>query len=176
MGPCGVITAFNFPVAVWAWNTALALVCGNPVIWMLSEKTPLSALVTMKMMERALARFGNAPDGLIQLVIGDPRADGILIGPLIDQGTSDRMQAMLESAKAEGGTVHGGGVAQGIEVPVAEERITVIHQLVDRTDEGPRIYGAMSPAGTFVREEAESEEEFRRRVATETNAYLGVTE
>lgn len=115
MGPCGVITAFNFPVAVWAWNTALALVCGNPVIWMLSEKTPLSALVTMKIMERALARFGNAPDGLIQLVIGAPRADGILIGPLIDQGTSDRMQAMLESAKAEGGTVHGGGVAQGIE-------------------------------------------------------------
>ena len=44
LGPCGVITAFNFPVAVWSWNTALALVCGNPVIWKPSEKTPLTAL------------------------------------------------------------------------------------------------------------------------------------
>ena len=43
-GPCGVISAFNFPVAVWAWNAALALVCGDPVIWKPSEKTPLYAL------------------------------------------------------------------------------------------------------------------------------------
>ena len=43
LGPVGVITAFNFPAAVWAWNTALALVCGNPVIWKPSEKTPLTA-------------------------------------------------------------------------------------------------------------------------------------
>ncbi|MEJ2669266.1 MAG: aldehyde dehydrogenase family protein, partial [Gammaproteobacteria bacterium] len=44
IGPCAIITAFNFPVAVWAWNTALALVCGNPIIWKPSEKTPLTAL------------------------------------------------------------------------------------------------------------------------------------
>ncbi|MEM8582185.1 MAG: aldehyde dehydrogenase family protein, partial [Pseudomonadota bacterium] len=50
MGPCGVITAFNFPVAVWSWNTALALICGNPVIWKPSEKTPLTAMATMKIM------------------------------------------------------------------------------------------------------------------------------
>ncbi len=43
LGPCAVITAFNFPVAVWSWNTALALVCGDPVIWKPSEKTPLTA-------------------------------------------------------------------------------------------------------------------------------------
>ena len=46
MGPCAVISAFNFPVAVWSWNAALALVCGDPVIWKPSEKTPLSALAT----------------------------------------------------------------------------------------------------------------------------------
>ena len=71
MGPCAVISAFNFPVAVWAWNAALALVCGNPVIWKPSEKTPLSALASMKIMQRALARFGDAPEGLLQCVIGD---------------------------------------------------------------------------------------------------------
>ncbi|MDO9478647.1 MAG: aldehyde dehydrogenase family protein [Pseudohongiella sp.] len=70
MGPCAVISAFNFPVAVWAWNAALALVCGNPVIWKPSEKTPLTAMATMKIVERALARFGDAPAGLLQLVMG----------------------------------------------------------------------------------------------------------
>ena len=50
MGPCAVISAFNFPVAVWSWNAALALVCGDPVIWKPSEKTPLSALATMKIL------------------------------------------------------------------------------------------------------------------------------
>ena len=44
LGPCGVITAFNFPVAVWAWNAALALVCGDPVVWKPSDKTPLTAV------------------------------------------------------------------------------------------------------------------------------------
>ncbi|MFA5538526.1 MAG: aldehyde dehydrogenase family protein [Gemmobacter sp.] len=221
MGPCGVITAFNFPVAVWSWNAALALVCGNPVIWKPSEKTPLTAMATMKIMERALARFGDAPEGLAQLVIGgaeigealvtsrdvpilsatgstrmgrivgpkvaerfgrsilelggnnamivapsadldmavraivfsavgtagqrctslrrlivhesvraglveklaaayaslpvgDPRAPGTLVGPLIDEGSRDRMLTALDRARAEGGTVHGGTVAEGV--------------------------------------------------------------
>jgi len=56
LGPCAVISAFNFPVAVWSWNAALALVCGDPVIWEPSEKTPLSALATMKILDRALKR------------------------------------------------------------------------------------------------------------------------
>ena len=235
LGPCAVITAFNFPVAVWSWNTALALVCGDPVIWKPSEKTPLTAMVSMKIMERALKRFGDAPDGLVQLVIGgpavgealvasedvpivsatgstrmggivgpkvasrwgrpilelggnnamivapsadldmavraivfsavgtagqrctslrrliahnsiredlvarlakaygslpigDPRKATTLIGPLIDHGARDRMQAALERAKSEGGTVHGGrtvaeGVPQGgayVEPAIAE--------------------------------------------------------
>ena len=70
LGPVLVISAFNFPVAVWAWNAALALVCGDPVIWKPSEKTPLSAEAVMALAQRALRRFGDAPDGLLQLVQG----------------------------------------------------------------------------------------------------------
>ena len=220
MGPVGVISAFNFPVAVWSWNAALALVCGNPVIWKPSEKTPLTAIATQRIMDRALARFGDAPEGLCQLVIGgpdlgaalvasrdvavisatgstrmgaivgpqvaarwgrsilelggnnamivaptadldmavraivfgaagtagqrctslrrlivhrsirddlvtrltkayaslpvgDPRASGTLIGPLIDQAARDRMLAQLDRARAEGGIVHGGTIVTG---------------------------------------------------------------
>ncbi len=70
-GVCGVISAFNFPVAVWSWNAALALVCGDPVIWKPSEKTPLSALATQQIFSRAIARFGDAPDALSQVIIGE---------------------------------------------------------------------------------------------------------
>ena len=222
MGPCAVISAFNFPVAVWAWNATLALVCGDSVIWKPSEKTPLTALASMKIFERALARFGYAPPGLVQCVIGgaelgdalatspavpivsatgstrmgaivgpkvaarfgrsilelggnnamivapsadldmavraivfsavgtagqrcttlrrllvhrsirddlvarvrkaygtlpigDPRAPGTLVGPLIDGGSRERMMGALERARAEGGVVHGGrAVSTGV--------------------------------------------------------------
>jgi aldehyde dehydrogenase (NAD+) len=70
LGPVGVISAFNFPVAVWSWNFALAIVCGDPVVWKPSEKTPLTALACQALFERALARFGDAPAGLSQIVIG----------------------------------------------------------------------------------------------------------
>lgn len=70
-GPVGIISAFNFPVAVWSWNTALALVCGDPVIWKPSEKTPVTALACQALLERAIARFGDdAPKGLSSVVIG----------------------------------------------------------------------------------------------------------
>ncbi|WP_114967178.1 aldehyde dehydrogenase family protein [Alkalilacustris brevis] len=223
LGPAGVITAFNFPVAVWSWNTALALVCGDPVIWKPSEKSPLTAMACMKILGRALERFGpDAPEGLVQLVIGgadlgaalveapemalisatgstrmgrivaprvaarfgrsilelggnnamivapsadldmalraivfsavgtagqrctslrrlivheslredltarlvkayaslpvgDPRAPGTLVGPLIDYAALEQMQAALQRARAEGGTVHGGeAVTKGV--------------------------------------------------------------
>ena len=65
LGVCGIITAFNFPVAPFAWNAALALVCGDPVIWKPSEKTPLSALAVGKIFARAVQRFGDAPAGLL---------------------------------------------------------------------------------------------------------------
>lgn len=71
LGPVLVISAFNFPVAVWAWNAALALVCGNPVIWKPSEKTPLCAEAVMAIVRRAADRFRDAPEGLVQLVQGE---------------------------------------------------------------------------------------------------------
>jgi aldehyde dehydrogenase (NAD+) len=216
MGLCGVISAFNFPVAVWSWNAALALVCGDPVIWKPSEKTPLTALACQVIFDRACARYtGPLPQGLMQVIVGDrdlgealvaspdvaivsatgstrmgrdvaakvaarfgrsilelggnnamivapsadlslavraivfsavgtcgqrctslrrlivhkdvreallpqvikayqsapvgnPLEDGTLIGPLIDKASFDAMQAALEAARAQGGTVHGG--------------------------------------------------------------------
>lgn len=72
LGVVGIISAFNFPVAVWSWNAALALICGNPVIWKPSEKTPLTAIACQALFERAVARFGDdAPANLSQLLIGE---------------------------------------------------------------------------------------------------------
>jgi len=65
-----IITAFNFPVAVWAWNSTLALVCGNSVIWKPSEKTPLTALAVQQIFIEAAEEFGPAPDDLSLLAIG----------------------------------------------------------------------------------------------------------
>lgn len=70
MGPCGVITAFNFPLAPWCWNAALALVCGDPVLWKPSEKTPLTALAVQKICAGAMQAFGDAPADLIQTIVG----------------------------------------------------------------------------------------------------------
>jgi len=79
LGPCGVITAFNFPVAPWAWNAALALVCGDPVLWKPSEKAPLSALATQHIFEQAMADFGDAPEGLSQVIVGEREAGAVLV-------------------------------------------------------------------------------------------------
>ena len=80
LGVCGVISAFNFPVAVWSWNAALALVCGNPVVWKPSEKTPLTALATQAIVERALLRFGpDAPPGLCALLMGDRSIGEVMV-------------------------------------------------------------------------------------------------
>ncbi|HVZ42622.1 MAG TPA: aldehyde dehydrogenase family protein [Ramlibacter sp.] len=79
LGVVGVISAFNFPVAVWSWNFALAIVCGDPVVWKPSEKTPLSALAAQALFERAAAAFGDAPPGLSQLVLGRQDAGEALV-------------------------------------------------------------------------------------------------
>jgi len=216
LGVVGVISAFNFPMAVWAWNAALALVCGNTLVWKPSEKTPLSALAINGLLHAAAREVGIDPEGLSEVAIGErdlgealvahpavrlvsatgstamgravgqacaarfkrsllelggnnaaivcpsadlklvlravtfaavgtagqrcttmrrlfvhrdsyaplvrqlraayadlpvgsPLAEGTLIGPLVDQGSFERMQASLEAAAAAGGTVHGGG-------------------------------------------------------------------
>ena len=79
LGICGVITSFNFPVAPWAWNAALAFVCGDPVIWKPSEKTPLCALAILKILETALAKFGGAPGNMLQVVVGERDVATVLV-------------------------------------------------------------------------------------------------
>ncbi|MBI1245623.1 MAG: aldehyde dehydrogenase family protein [Alphaproteobacteria bacterium] len=223
MGVCGIITAFNFPVAVWSWNAALALVCGNAIVWKPSEKTPLTALAVAAIFEKAAKRHGGVPTGLhgvltgarapgealvesplVQILsatgstrmgrevgaklgqrfarailelggnnaaivapsadldlslraiafaamgtagqrcttlrrlivhesvydklvprlarayagvaIGDPRANGTLVGPLIDVAAFDGAQKALAEAKALGGKVHGGGRVERAEL------------------------------------------------------------
>lgn len=71
LGPVGVITAFNFPVAVWAWNAAIAWVCGDPVVWKPSEKTPLCALACQAIFQKALAETPSVPKAISCLVVGD---------------------------------------------------------------------------------------------------------
>jgi aldehyde dehydrogenase (NAD+) len=223
LGPVGVISAFNFPVAVWAWNAMIALVCGDTVIWKPSEKTPLSAMACQAIVARVATESGIAPPGVCSLIvgtgptvgqalaagagvplvsatgsvemgravaqtvaarlgrsllelggnnaivvtpsadvelairgivfaaagtcgqrcttarrlvvhasilddlvarllavyarlpIGDPRADGVLVGPLVDQAAWEGMQRALGQARAAGGQVHGGQrVTEGV--------------------------------------------------------------
>ncbi len=78
LGVVGVISAFNFPVAVWSWNSALALVCGDPVVWKPSEKSLLTALACQALVAEAARRVG-APADLCQLVIGGPAIGQALV-------------------------------------------------------------------------------------------------
>lgn len=257
LGVCGVISAFNFPVAVWSWNAALALVCGDPVVWKPSEKTPLTALAVQALVRRALDRFGEgAPDGLTAVLIGgrelgealvedgrvpvvsatgstamgrqvgpklaarfarailelggnngaivsksadldlsvravafaamgtagqrcttlrrlfvhqdiydafvprlariyasvavgDPRADGVLVGPLIDRAAYDGMERALEEARSAGGTVHGGGRVAG---SGGENAFYVRPALVDMPEQaGPMLRETFAPILYVVR-------------------------
>jgi aldehyde dehydrogenase (NAD+) len=88
LGVTGIISAFNFPVAVWAWNAALAIVCGNSCIWKPSEKTPLTALAVQALFEQAMERFraetGRAPDHLSAVLIGGREAgEALATHPLV---------------------------------------------------------------------------------------------
>lgn len=99
LGPVAVITAFNFPVAVWSWNAALALVCGNSIVWKPSEKTPLTALACEKIFLSAAQKFKDAghdmPDNLLQVVIGERDIGEALsnnpVYPLVSATGSTRM-------------------------------------------------------------------------------------
>ncbi|HVM06449.1 MAG TPA: aldehyde dehydrogenase family protein [Acidimicrobiales bacterium] len=94
LGVCGVITSFNFPVAVWAWNAAIALVCGDPVVWKPSEKTALTALACAALVDRAAVAAG-APEGLCQVLLGGPEVGERLASspsvPLVSATGSTRM-------------------------------------------------------------------------------------
>jgi aldehyde dehydrogenase (NAD+) len=98
LGVVGVISAFNFPVAVWSWNTAVALVCGDTVVWKPSELTPLTAMACSALLDRAAADVG-APEGLGQLVLGDAAVAERLVDnplvPLVSATGSVRMGAAV---------------------------------------------------------------------------------
>src|SRR5438270_6600621 len=99
LGPVGIITAFNFPVAVWSWNAALALVCGDSILWKPSDKTPLCALACNALLGRAIGQFGDAPGALSQAAIGGAELGEALADdrrvPLISATGSTRMGAMV---------------------------------------------------------------------------------
>ena len=69
LGPIGVITAFNFPVAVWSWNTMIGLVAGDTVVWKPSSKAPLTAIAVMKIIGRVVQE-NNLPEGIVNVIIG----------------------------------------------------------------------------------------------------------
>jgi len=96
LGVVGVITAFNFPVAVWSWNTALALVCGDTVLWKPSSKTPLTAIACTKIAQKVLADFGYDP-AICSLTIGK----GSDIGDLIN--TDPRVALVSYTGSVPGG-------------------------------------------------------------------------
>ena len=104
LGVVGVISAFNFPVAVWAWNATLAMVCGDSVVWKPSEKTPLTALACQSLFRRACARFAEsgaaAPEGLSEVILGDAKVG--------EQLADDRRVALVS---ATGSTRMGRAVA-----------------------------------------------------------------
>ena len=104
LGPIGVISAFNFPVAVWCWNAALAFVCGDPVIWKPSEKTPITALACHALFLKAVKEFGgDAPDGLLEVIIGGKDIAQLIVD-----------SAAVPLISATGSTAMGRDVAQRV--------------------------------------------------------------
>jgi aldehyde dehydrogenase (NAD+) len=163
LGPVGVISAFNFPVAVWSWNFCLAVVCGDPVIWKPSEKTPLCALACQAAFARAVAKFGNAPADLSQVVIAGAEVAQALVAdtrvPLISATGSVRMgkqvapvvAARLGRSLLELGGNNGMIVAPSADLDLAErailfsavgtagQRCTSLRRLIVHED----IYGSL---------------------------------
>jgi aldehyde dehydrogenase (NAD+) len=105
LGPVGIISAFNFPVAVWAWNATLALICGDSIIWKPSEKTPLSAYAAHGLLARVIAAFERAPAHLSELVIGGRAVGEALVSdarvPLISATGSTAMGRAVGIRTAE---------------------------------------------------------------------------
>ncbi len=135
LGVCGVITAFNFPVAVWAWNAALAFVCGDPVVWKPSEKALLTALATQAIVERAMIRFG-APTGLSNIVIGGSDAGKCLVTdprvPLVSATGSTAMGrdvGPLLAARFARAILELGGNNAAIVAPSADPALT-LHAII----------------------------------------------
>jgi aldehyde dehydrogenase (NAD+) len=106
LGPVGVISAFNFPVAVWCWNAALAFVCGDSVVWKPSEKTPFTGLAVQAIVQKTMKRFGkDAPEGLSELLTGGAEIGEILVNdervPLVSATGSTAMGRKVGPALAK---------------------------------------------------------------------------
>lgn len=101
LGIVGIISAFNFPVAVWAWNAALAMVCGNVCVWKPSEKTPLTAIACQKIIQKVFAA-NDVPEGVSCLVIGDRKIGEAMSNdkriPLVSATGSTRMGKAVGAA------------------------------------------------------------------------------
>ena len=104
LGPVGVISAFNFPVAVWSWNSALAAVCGDTVVWKPSERTPLTAIAVTKIAAEVME--GSGFEGVFNLVVGD----GATIGSRMNSDT--RLPLISATGSCNMGRVVGPAVAQ----------------------------------------------------------------
>ncbi|MEA3036949.1 MAG: aldehyde dehydrogenase [Sphingomonadales bacterium] len=136
LGVVGVISAFNFPVAVWAWNACLAFVCGDSVVWKPSEKTPLCAAAVQALFERAAARFGEAPLHLSQVVqggreVGEALVDHPKVALLSATGSTrmgrhvaPRVAARFGRVLLELGGNNGMVVAPSADLALAERAIT----------------------------------------------------
>jgi L-aminoadipate-semialdehyde dehydrogenase len=136
LGVVGVISAFNFPVAVWAWNACLAFVCGDSVVWKPSEKTPLTAVAVQALFTRAAKRFGDAPAGLLELVQGARETGEALVDdrrvPLISatgstpmgRSVAPRVAARLGRSLLELGGNNGMIVAPSADLDLTERAIT----------------------------------------------------
>lgn len=143
LGVVGVISAFNFPVAVWAWNAAISWVCGNVCIWKPSEKTPFSAIACQEIFKRVLKKNG-LPEGISNVIIGDA-----LIGKLI---ASDHN---INLVSATGSTRMGKSVAQQVAgrlgktiLELGGNNAIIVTQQADLNQAIPAIvFGAVGTAG-----------------------------
>ena len=104
LGIVGVISAFNFPVAVWSWNAMIALVCGDVVVWKPSEKTPLCGVACMNIFQEVL-KANKLPEGIVSLINGDYRVGELMTKdtrvPLISATGSTRMGKIVGATVAE---------------------------------------------------------------------------
>jgi aldehyde dehydrogenase (NAD+) len=104
LGPVGVISAFNFPVAVWSWNSTIAAVCGDTVVWKPSERTPLTAMAVTRIAHEVMA--GSGFEGVFNLVVGD----GATVGNLMNHDT--RLPLISATGSCNMGRIVGPAVAQ----------------------------------------------------------------
>ena len=135
LGVVGIISAFNFPVAVWNWNTALAWICGDTCVWKASEKTPLCAVACQNIWNE-VAKENNLPDGISCIVNGDYRVGEMMTKddrfPLISATGSTKMGRIVGSRVAERfgkSLLELGGNNAIIVTPDADLEITVIGAL-----------------------------------------------